>query len=55
MVAIGGAVYLLGRMIYWRAYSKDPASRSLGFGLSIFPILAMLLATLVGIVMKGAV
>jgi len=55
MVAIGGAVYLLGRMIYWRAYTKDPASRSLGFGLSIFPILAMLLATLVGIAMKGVV
>jgi uncharacterized MAPEG superfamily protein len=54
-VAVGGAVYLLGRMVYWRAYAKDPASRSMGFGLSIFPILAMLLAALAGIVMKGAV
>ena len=54
-VAVGGAVYLLGRMVYWRAYAKNPASRSMGFGLSIFPILAMLFAALAGIVMKGAI
>lgn len=54
-VAAGGVVYLLGRMVYWRAYAKDPASRSLGFGLSIFPILGFLLATLAGIVLKGTV
>lgn len=54
IVAIGGAVYLVGRLVYWRAYAKDPASRSLGFGLSIFPILAMLGAVLVGVVLKGS-
>lgn len=54
LVALGGAVYLLGRMVYWRSYVKDPASRTLGFGLSIFPILVMLGATLLGIVLKGA-
>ena len=54
LVAVGGAVYLLGRLVYWRAYTKDPASRTLGFGLSIFPILAMLLSALAGIVMKGS-
>ena len=53
VVAVGGAIYLVGRMVYWRAYAKDPASRSLGFGLSAFPILAMLGASLVGMVMKG--
>ena len=55
IVALGGAVYLLGRFVYWRAYTKDPAGRSLGFGLTVFPIWAMLAATLVGIVMKGSV
>jgi uncharacterized membrane protein YecN with MAPEG domain len=55
IVALGGAVYLLGRLIYWRSYVKDPASRTLGFALSVLPIWAMLLATLAGIVVKGAV
>ena len=54
VVAIGGAVYLVGRLVYWRAYSKDPASRTLGFALSIFPILVMLVAVLVGLVLKGS-
>jgi uncharacterized MAPEG superfamily protein len=55
IVALGGAVYLLGRLIYWRSYVKDPTSRTLGFALSVLPIWLMLLATLVGIVMKGAI
>jgi len=37
-----GAVYLLGRLLYWRAYVRDPASRSLGFALSILPVLVLL-------------
>lgn len=55
VVAVGGAIYLLGRLIYWRAYVKDPSRRALGFGLTAFPTLAMLLATVVGAVMKGSV
>lgn len=54
IVAVGGAVYLVGRLVYWRSYTKDPASRALGFGLSIFPILTMLGAVLVGVVLKGS-
>jgi uncharacterized MAPEG superfamily protein len=54
LVAVGGAVYLVGRLVYWRSYVRDPASRALGFGLSVFPILAMLGAVLVGIVLKGS-
>jgi len=37
-----GAVYLVGRFLYWRAYVRDPARRSLGFALSILPILTLL-------------
>lgn len=48
LVAAAGVVYLVGRLVYLRAYAKDPASRGLGFALSAFPILAMLAATLVG-------
>jgi glutathione S-transferase len=43
-VAGVGLVYLVGRMIYWRSYVRDPASRTLGFGLSFFPIIVLLLA-----------
>lgn len=50
--AMCGAVYLVGRIIYWRAYMADPRKRSLGFALSMGPILILLVAALVGIV-KG--
>jgi uncharacterized MAPEG superfamily protein len=53
MVAGGGAVYLIGRLVYQRAYLKDPATRTLGFALSVFPVLTMLGATLVGAAMAG--
>jgi len=46
-VAGAGAVYLVGRIVYWRAYVASPSSRSLGFLLSIGPILALALAALV--------
>ena len=49
-VASAGAVYLVGRLIYWRAYTKDPRSRSLGFALSATPIMVLLVAGLVGAV-----
>jgi len=53
LVAAGGAVYIVGRFVYQRAYVKDPATRTLGFALSIFPVLAMLGATLVGAAMSA--
>ena len=53
-VAIAGAVYLLGRFIYWRSYVSAPASRGLGFALSMIPILALLIATLVAVVRSSA-
>ncbi len=49
-VAIAGAVYLLGRFIYWRSYVAAPASRGLGFALSMIPIIGLLVATLVALV-----
>ena len=49
-----GAIYVLGRFIYWRAYMGAPKSRGLGFGLSVFPVLLLLLAALVGAVSRGA-
>jgi uncharacterized MAPEG superfamily protein len=44
-----GAIYLIGRIVYLRAYVKDPASRSFGFGLSIIPTLVLLVASIAGL------
>jgi uncharacterized MAPEG superfamily protein len=52
-VAVAGAVYLVGRFIYWRAYVGDPARRGLGFVLSIGPVLVLMIAGLVGAVRAG--
>jgi glutathione S-transferase len=47
VVACVGAVYLVGRVIYWRAYVTAPARRGLGFVLSIGPVFTLALAALV--------
>jgi glutathione S-transferase len=49
VVAGLGVVYLIGRIMYWRAYVSDPSKRSLGFMLSMFPTLALTVLALVGI------
>jgi glutathione S-transferase len=51
-VALLGAVYLIGRFIYQRAYVAEPSRRSLGFSLSALPILVLLAIDLVGCVMR---
>lgn len=45
-----GAVYLIGRLIYWRSYTAAPSSRAVGFALSMIPIMALLIAGLVGVI-----
>lgn len=44
-----GAVYLIGRTLYWRAYTTQPSSRGLGFMLSLLPIAALLILTFIGV------
>lgn len=54
-VAALGSVYLVGRLVYWRAYVAG-SSRGLGFGLSMFPVYLLVLAALVPALLgKGAV
>ena len=43
-----GVIYLIGRVIYFVQYSKQPESRSLGFGLSVMPNYVLLLGGLYG-------
>lgn len=52
-VAAAGAIYLVGRLIYWRSYTAAPASRGLGFMLSMLPIIALLIGAIGGI-LRGA-
>jgi glutathione S-transferase len=47
-----GVVYLVGRQMYAASYVKDPKSRSAGYGLSALPTLLLVLAGLVGAVMR---
>ncbi len=46
--AILGAVYLVGRILYLTGYVADPGKRSLGFGLSAFPTLILLVGAIYG-------
>tara|TARA_R110001592_G_scaffold104565_2_gene294157 strand:+ start:2194 stop:2577 length:384 start_codon:yes stop_codon:yes gene_type:complete len=40
-----GAIYLVGRVIYLRAYVADPSKRGLGFMVSMLPVLVLLLGS----------
>ena len=44
--AVLGAIYIVGRILYLRTYVADPKRRSAGFGLSILPILVMIVGVL---------
>jgi glutathione S-transferase len=52
-VAAAGAVYVLGRFIYLRTYVSDPKTRTLGYSLSAFPLLGLLLAVVAGVFMAA--
>ncbi|HEY5102292.1 MAG TPA: MAPEG family protein [Steroidobacteraceae bacterium] len=43
-----GAVFVIGRIVYFRAYVRDPRSRSLGFALSFVPMILLLAGALLG-------
>ena len=48
-VAAGlGAVFLIGRLVYLFAYVKEPKKRSVGFALSMLPIIFLMLGALIG-------
>ena len=52
-VAAAGAVYVVGRFIYLRAYVSDPKTRTLGYALSAFPLLGLLAAVIAGVFMAA--
>ena len=52
VVAGVGAIYVIGRHLYWRAYITDPSKRGPGFILSMLPTLCLLLLALVGVILS---
>jgi uncharacterized MAPEG superfamily protein len=48
-----GLVYVVGRILYFRAYVADPKKRGPGFGLSVLPTMVMLLGGLGGAVVAA--
>lgn len=47
-----GVVWIIGRLVYYRSYVRDPRSRALGFAMTALPTLGMLGAALVGLVIQ---
>jgi hypothetical protein len=45
-------VYVVGRVAYLVGYVADPAKREIGFGLSVLPILVLLVGGLWGAARK---
>lgn len=43
-----GLVFIVGRIVYLRAYVADPAKRGAGFGLSALPVMILILGGLGG-------
>ena len=50
-----GVVYLIGRMIYFTSYVKDPKSRSMGYGLSALPVMVLLASAIVGAIRAAVI
>jgi uncharacterized membrane protein YecN with MAPEG domain len=46
--ALLGLVYVVGRILYLRGYVADPGKREIGFGLSVLPVIVLLLGALWG-------
>lgn len=46
--ALIGLVYVAGRVLYLLGYVKDPSKREFGFGLSVLPIVVLLVGALWG-------
>jgi uncharacterized membrane protein YecN with MAPEG domain len=50
LVAAVGAVFLVGRLLYFRGYVREPRQRHIGFMLSIVPSAVLALGACVGVV-----
>jgi len=51
-VAGVGAIYLIGRFMYWRAYVDEPSTRGIGFMLSMLPTVFLAACAVVGVLLS---
>lgn len=49
IVSLIGVIYIVGRFIYWRAYTQNPSARGLGFMLSMLPTFVLMVMSIVGV------
>lgn len=49
IVSLIGVIYIVGRFIYWRAYTQNPSTRALGFLLSVLPTFVLMVLSIVGV------
>ena len=47
-----GFVYVIGRVLYSRAYMKEPSKRGLGFMISILPIIVMMIGGFIAVIIS---
>ncbi|MDR3508015.1 MAG: MAPEG family protein [Caulobacteraceae bacterium] len=52
VAAVLGLIWIIGRVIYMRSYVKDPASRSLGFGVQMLASMILLVGALIAVVVS---
>jgi hypothetical protein len=41
-------LFVVGRVVYFRSYVREPGSRSVGFGLTILPNMVLLAGSIIG-------
>jgi glutathione S-transferase len=49
-----GALYIIGRGVYFFSYVRDPKTRSLGYGLSAGPVAILVVGALIGAAVAAA-
>jgi uncharacterized membrane protein YecN with MAPEG domain len=54
IVALVGAVWIVGRYVYMQAYMADPGTRSMGFLIQFLSVAALFLGALIGTVLNLA-
>jgi len=47
--AIGGAIWIVGRIVYALGYYKSPAKRDIGFGITFFSSIGLMIGTVIGL------
>lgn len=47
--ALGGALWIVGRIVYALGYYKAPAKREIGFGITFFSSAALMVGTVIGL------